>query len=416
MKKILLLLIAGIFTVALAQQRTLTVSGFPNLTDAIEVIIEAYEAENPDVDVVLEVREFGDHHTNLLTTLAAGTGATDVVAIEVGFIARFVADGGLADLSQEPFNAGGFLDELADYAVLQATTADGRVVAIPTDLGPGVMFYRRDRLAEVDTDVADIISSWDDYIAFGEQVTRDTTGDGQNDVFLIADAADVYNAMIRIGLQPGQGIYFDQEGNTLVNTERFHEAFRVAKAIRDAGLDAQIGAWSNEWYEAFRLGSVATQLSGAWLQGHLQNWMAPETAGLWGAENLPGGAFATWGGSFYAIPEQSTNKELAWDFIQFMTTREDIQKLAFNQIEAFPALKSVWADPVFNEPQAFLDGQNSRQLYINIINNIQGTFTHPGDVIAEEVVTSALSTVLNDGRDIADALIEAENIINRRVR
>ncbi len=416
MQKILIvlgfLLACGVF----AQQRTLTVSGFPNLTDAIQVIIEAYEAENPDVNVVLEVREFGDHHTNLLTTLAAGTGATDVVAVEVGFIARFVADGGLVDLMSAPYNAGEYLDQLADYAVLQSTTADGRLVAMPTDLGPGVMFYRRDRLAEVDTDIADIIGSWDDFIAFGETVTRDTTGDGQNDVFLIADAGDVYNAMIRIGLQPGQGIYFDQEGNTLVNTERFHEAFRVAKAIRDAGLDAQIGAWSNEWYEAFKQGAVATQLSGAWLQGHLQNWMAPDTAGLWGAENLPGGAYATWGGSFYAIPEQSNNKELAWDFIKFMTTREDIQKLAFNQIEAFPVLKSTWTDPVFSEPQAFLDGQNSRQLYINIINNIQGTFTHPGDVIAQEVVTSALSTVLNDGRDISEALLEAENIIRRRAR
>lgn len=416
MQKILIvlgfLLACGVF----AQQRTLTVSGFPNLTDAIQVIIEAYEAENPDVNVVLEVREFGDHHTNLLTTLAAGTGATDVVAVEVGFIARFVADGGLVDLMSAPYNAGEYLDQLADYAVLQSTTADGRLVAMPTDLGPGVMFYRRDRLAEVDTDIADIMGSWDDFIAFGETVTRDTTGDGQNDVFLIADAGDVYNAMIRIGLQPGQGIYFDQEGNTLVNTERFHEAFRVAKAIRDAGLDAQIGAWSNEWYEAFKQGAVATQLSGAWLQGHLQNWMAPDTAGLWGAENLPGGAYATWGGSFYAIPEQSNNKELAWDFIKFMTTREDIQKLAFNQIEAFPVLKSTWTDPVFSEPQAFLDGQNSRQLYINIINNIQGTFTHPGDVIAQEVVTSALSTVLNDGRDISEALLEAENIIRRRAR
>lgn len=415
MKKVFAMLAALLFTLSFAQEKKqLTISGFPNLTDAIGPIIEQYMEENPDVEVTLETREFGDHHTNLITTLAAGTGATDVVAIEVGFIAQFVADGGLVDLNT--LGAGEFTPELADYAVAQGSTADGRLVAMPTDLGPGIMFYRRDRLEEVGADIDDITESWDAYIEFGKQVTRDTDGDGTNDVFLIADAADVFNAMIRSGLEEGQGIYFDQDGNVLVDSERFHEAFRVAKAIRDNGLDAQIGAWSNEWYEAFKRGTVATQLSGAWLQGHLQTWMAPDTAGLWGASVLPGGAYATWGGSFYAIPEQSDNKELAWDLIKFMTTRDDVQLLAFDTIEAFPALESTWTDEVFSAPQEFLDGQQARLLYIDTINNIKGTFTHPGDVVANEIVTQALSSVLNDGADIATALSDAEQIISRRVR
>ncbi len=415
MKKIAVLLVALLVAFGSAQEtQTLTVSGFPNLTDALAPIIELYMEENPNVEVELEVREFGDHHNNLVTTLAAGSGAADVVAIEVGFIAKFVADGGLVDLNT--LGAGEFTPGLADYAVAQGTTADGRLVAMPTDLGPGIMFYRRDRLAEVDASVENITGSWDDYIEFGKTVTRDTDGDGTNDVFLIADAGDVFNAMVRSGLEEGQGLYFDQDGNVLVNTERFHEAFRVAKAIRDNSLDAQIGAWSNEWYEAFKQGTVATQLSGAWLQGHLQNWMAPDTAGLWGAENLPGGAYATWGGSFYAVPEQSDNKELAWDLIKFMTTREDVQRLAFDTIEAFPALESVWTDEVFDAPQEFLDGQQARQLYVNVVNNIQGTFTHPGDVVAAEVVTNALTSVLNEGADIDTALSDAEQIIQRRIR
>ena len=416
MRKVLFTALVMLFGLTFAQTQQLTVAGFPNLTDALGPILELYMEENPDVEVTLETREFGDHHTNLTTTLAAGTGAADVVAIEVGFIAQFVADGGLVDLSAEPYNAGEFTGGIADYAVAQGTTADGRLVAMPTDLGPGVMFYRRDRLEEVGASVEDVLGSWDDYIEFGQEVTRDTDGDGTNDVFLIADAADVYNAMIRSGLEEGQGIYFDQDGNVLVNSERFHEAFRVAKAIRDNGLDAQIGAWSNEWYEAFKQGTVATQLSGAWLQGHLQNWMAPDTAGLWGAENLPGGAFATWGGSFYAIPEQSDNKELAWDLIEFMTTREDVQMLSFDTIEAFPALKATWTDEAFDAEIPFLDGQQARQLYINVVNNIAGTVTHPGDVIANEIVTQALSSVLNDGADIDTALSDAEQIISRRVR
>ena len=399
-----------------AQQQTLTISAFAGLADAIQVIIDQYMAENPDIQVELEVREFADHHTNLLTTLAAGSGATDIAAIEVGYIAGFVADGGLVDLNAAPYNAGEVTPNIADYAVAQGTSVDGRLVAMPTDLGPGVMFYRRDRLNEVDTQVEALQGSWDDYIAFGKTVTRDTDGDGANDVFLIADAADVYGAMIRSGLEDGQGIYFDADGNNLVNTERFHEAFRVAKEIRDNGLDAQIAAWSNEWYEAFKQGTVATQFSGAWLQGQLQSFMAPDTGGLWGAANLPGGAYASWGGSFYAIPEQSPNKEAAWDLIKYMTTQEASQLLAFDTTEAFPALESTWQAEVFDEPIEFLDGQPARQLYIDVVNNIAGTVTHPGDVVATEVVATALTSVLNDGVEIEAALAEADQIIQRRVR
>ena len=413
--KRLTVLFALLLSVSFAQE-TLTVAAFPNLNEAIEILAEEYMAENPDVTIEVQTRDFNDHHTNLTTALAAGSGAGDVAAIEVGFIAQFVAEGGLADLNAEPFNAGEFTDGLADYAVAQGTTTDGRMVAMPTDLGPGIMFYRRDRLEEVETNVEDIIGSWDDYIEFGKTVTRDTDGDGQNDVFLIADAADVYGAMIRSGLEDGQGLYFDAEGNPLVNTERFINAFQVAKEIRDNGLDAQISAWSNEWSEAFKRGTVATQFSGAWLQGHLESYMAPETAGLWGAENLPGGAYATWGGSFYTIPEQSENKELAWDFIKFMVDRQESQLESFDAINAFPALKSTWEADVFEQPIAFLDGQPARELYINVVENIAGTVTHPGDAIATEVVTNALASVLNDGADINEALAEAEQILQRRVR
>ncbi len=400
------------------EKQTLTVATFCSLCNATKPLAEAYMEANPGVEIIVNELEFGDHHNNLVTALATGEGAPDVAAVEVGFIAKFVADGGLEDLTQAPYNAGVYEDQIADYAWAQGSTADGRLIAIPVDIAPGAMFYRHDRFEEIGMGVDDVLGSWDDLIAFGKEVTRDLDGDGVNDVYLIADAADVYAGMIRTGVEEGQGIYFDSEGNVLVNSERFHEAFRVAKEIRDAGLDAQIGAWSNEWYQAFKDGTVAVQLSGAWLAGSLRDWMAPDTAGLWGASNLPGGSYSTWGGSFFGIPvaADDANKELAWDFIQYMTTTEEAQQMAFDKIEAFPSIKSLWDEPMMSEPDPFLNGQQARLLYVDIIGNISGTTTHPGDVIAAEIVAGALSQVLNEDRDIADALMEAERLIERQAR
>ena len=419
MKRLIVILVVAFLSLSMAQEKqTLTVSTFCSLCNSTRVLAENYMAENPNVEIIVNELEFGDHHNNLVTALATGEGAPDVAAVEIGFIAKFVADGGFEDLSQAPYNAGEFEDQVADYAWSQGSTADGRLIAMPVDIAPGAMFYRHDRFEELGKTAEDVIGSWDDLVAFGKEVTRDLDGDGTNDVFLIADAADVFEGMIRMDLEEGQGKYFDSEGNVLVNTERFHEAFRVAKEIRDAGLDAQIGAWSNEWYQAFKDGAVAVQFSGAWLEGSLRDWMAPDTAGLWGASNLPGGAYATWGGSFFGIPvaADDANKDLAWDFIKYMTTNEEAQIEAFDAIEAFPSLKALWTDPRMEEESAFLNGQQARLLYVDVIDNIAGTITHPGDVIAAEIVSGALSQVLNEDRDIADALMEAERLIERQAR
>lgn len=407
--------LALVLGVAHAQQ-TLTVAVYPDLDSHLEHVIPAFELEHPGVEVELRVLEHGDHHNALVTQLATGSGAADVVAIDVGFIARFVAEGGLTDLSQAPFDAGAYRDRFAAYAWLQGSTTDGRIVAMPTDLGPGVMFYRRDRFEEVGADIEEAIVDWDSYIAFGRQVTRDLDGDGSNDVYLIGDAGDAARAIWRAEIPEGEGVFFDADGNPVVDSERFRHAFEVAKRIRDEGLDAEIAAWTNEWYEAFKQGTVATQLSGAWLLGHLQNWMAPDTAGAWGVSHLPNDIYGFWGGSFYGIPQQSENKELAWEMVQYLTTDHDVQLSAFERIGAFPAVPAVYGDALFDEPIPFLAEQRARQLFSDVAQNIQGVETNPGDMVANEIIESALTSVLNEGADVDEALAEAQNLIRRRIR
>jgi multiple sugar transport system substrate-binding protein len=210
MKKLFFTLVALATTCALAQTN-IAIAVYPDLDSHLAEVLPGFEEAHPDINVEVRVLEHGDHHNNLITNLATGSGAADVVAIDVGFIARFVAEGGLTDLSQAPFNASEIEDLFAPYAWLQASTTDGRQVAIPTDLGPGVMYYRRDHLSETGADIGEVTGSWDSFLEYGRQVTQDTDGDGQTDVYLIADAADVARAMFRSNLGEGEGIFYNQE-------------------------------------------------------------------------------------------------------------------------------------------------------------------------------------------------------------
>ncbi len=409
MKKLTALLAAALLGAAVAQT-TLTIAVYPDLDSHLDVVLPIFHEENPDIIVEMVRREHGDHHNGLVTELAASTGAADVVALDVEFVARFLASGALVDLAQEPYNAGQYQDLYAPYSWSQISTADGRTIALPGDLGPGVLFLRRDILEQVGTTADEVTASWDAYLDYGRAVVE------QTDAYLLTNAADVARAYFQSNVPEGEGFFFDADGNVTVTSDRFVRAFEIAQTIREEGLDAQIGDWSNEWYEAFNSGTTASQFSGAWLLGHLQNWMAPDTSGLWITSNFPEDTFGSWGGTHYAIPEQSQNKEAAWKLVQFLSTRPEIQLSAFHTTAAFPAVTSTYEDESFDEAIEFLGGQDARNLFAQVAQNTPGVAVTEYDHIALEIVQSALTEVLNNGRDIDAALEDAAAQIQRRAR
>ncbi len=408
------LIVAGVASLAIlatpAVAGDVRFDGFPDLNSHLDKLIPSYSEKNPDTKVTYQMNNHGDHHKKLTTNLATGSGAGDVVAVDVGFIGSFINAGGFEDLSGADYGADALADSFVGYAWDQGKGADGKQYGIPIDIGPGVMYYRRDVLEAVGGDITAVIKDWDSYIEYGKKLK-------DKKVFLIADAADVAKTIVFTTVKPGEGYYFDAEGNSLITSERFVTAFSIAKQIRDEGLDGQIGAWTNEWYDGFKQGTVATQLSGAWLLGHLQNWMAPDTKGKWGASNLPNGIYGSWGGSFLAIPKQAKNKKEAWDFIKFLTTTSEAQISGLKTIGSFPVLKATYADSAFDEPIEFLAGQKARQLFAEVAQKVPAVAPKKGDLIAEDVVLNgALLEVLNDGKDIMAALKDAERLVKRRVK
>ncbi|WP_394126597.1 extracellular solute-binding protein [Vibrio hepatarius] len=398
----------GVASTVNAAHSEIRFDGFPDFDSSLKVLLPDFEKET-GIKVDYLMNNHGDHHTKLTTNLATGSGAGDVIVVDVEKIGPFVASGGLVNLS-ENYGADKYAESFAPYAWAQGKGADGDVYGMPVDLGPGVMYYRTDVFEKAGIDLNEAIKDWDSYIKAGEELKK-------KDVYLIASAADVAQAIIFTTVPEGEGLYFDKDGNPVVTSERFVHAFEVAKEIRDKGLDARILAWSNEWYEGFRNGTFATQLSGAWLLGHLNNWIAPETAGSWGVSHLPDGIYGSWGGSFLSIPTQSKHQDEAWKLIEYMTTKRDIQLKHFETIAAFPANTTTYDDELFQEEVAFLGGQKARLLFADVAKNIKPVAPAKGDHVARSIILeNALMEVLDEGKDIKTALKEAERMIKRRTR
>lgn len=391
---------------------TLTVAAFPAVDEIVRSALPAWRELHPNVDVKVVSREVNDHHTAMTTALSTAKGLPDVMALEIGYLGRFAQGTGLEDLAKPPYELARDRARFVAYAFDQAMTPAGAVLAVPTDIGPGTLLYRTDLLAKAGLKESDLTRSWDGYVAAGMKI-KSSTG-----AYLMAHARDMKDILIRTGLQPGEGLYFDKDSRPLVTSPRFVRAFELARAVRRQQLDAKVTAWSSDWTEGFKRGGIATQMSGAWLAGHLNTWLAPGTRGKWRAAQLPEGAYAAYGGTFFAMARHgdAARKPMAYEFIRFMTMNRSQQLAAFKSQDAFPALIDAQQDPFYDQPLPFLGGQVARRDWRDAAGHIRAFPVHKQDAFAREVIDTELDKVLDRNKDIATALADAQRLLLRRAR
>ncbi|WP_026259052.1 ABC transporter substrate-binding protein [Uliginosibacterium gangwonense] len=389
---------------------TITVASFPSHDAQVKAWLPGFKKAHPEIEVKLMSLAFADHHTAMTTALATGAGLPDVMAIEIGYIGKFAESGGLEDLSKPPYSALQYQSKFARFSFPQATSVNGALMAIPTDIGPGTLFYRKDIIEKAGVTEADLSKSWEGFVEAGKKIKASTGA------YLLANAKDIKDIYIRTGLKDGEGIYFDKKNNVLVDSPRFHKAFELAKAVRVAGVDANIPPWGNEWSEGFRRDKIATQMMGSWLASHFATWLDPDHKGKWRSAQLPGGSFAPFGGSFFAIPSKSANKQAAWEFIKYATMNKDAQLEALRLVDAFPALIEAQNDPFIEMPIEYLGGQNARKLWKIAANNIPAVKVNRYDATAQDIVDTELNNVMERGKDINQALADAKALIQRRAR
>ncbi len=395
-----------------AANNEIVVASYPSLDEGIKVARERYKKLHPEINIRLTSLSFSDHHNSLTTGLATGVSLPDVVGIEVGFLGRLIESGTLEDLGKPPYNARQYADRILPFTLAQASRRDGLLVAMPVDIGPGSLFYRKDILEQAGVTEAELTSSWESFIEAGKRIKAKTGA------YLVPNASSLSELYIRSNIPAGEGMYFDKNDRPVVTSERFQRAFALAKAARVAEIDGKFAPWTSEWFEGFKRGTFATEMSGAWLAGHLAKYIAPQSKGLWRAASLPGGIHASWGGSFYAMPKQLSpeRKARAWEFIKFLALDQEMQIAALKGLDAYPALVEAANDKFFEEPIEYLGGQKARLLWRNTARNVPAIEVNRLDPIAAQILATELDRVLELDKPINDALATAQRVIERRIR
>lgn len=405
-------LAAGLLPALARGQPALNVAAFP-LVDRIAQDAEPrWRRLQPGVPLVVQSRPYRDHHTAMNTALATSAALPDLMVLEASQLGRFGRGTGLQRLDEAPFASAAWLAGLTPYALAQGRNERQELIALPADIGPGTLLLRQDLLERAGVGPDALTASWEHYLAAGERI-RARTG-----AHLVAHVQLLRDILLRHGMQPGEGLYFDAQDRPLLRQPRFRRCFELLQQVRSLGLDARVNTWSNEWAEALRRGRLATELGGAWLVGQLSGWVAPGTAGLWRASALPGGTTTSYGGAFYAIPRRLPRERqlLAWQFAQLLCGDHELQLQAFRRYDAFPALRAAQQGDFFDEALPFLGGQPARRLWAATAQQIHPPRPHRQDSFADEVLGTELDKVLLRGKSIDLALEDAERLIARRAR
>jgi cellobiose transport system substrate-binding protein len=356
-----------------AEEVTLTVSLFGDF--GYHDLYKQYEAAHPGVTIKESIQDFAVHHSNLAKSVATGAGASDVEAIEVGFIAQFKAQPErFVNLRQ--YGAGSLKDRWLPWKWQQALARKGEIVGLGTDVGSLAICYRKDLFQKAGlptnrTAVSKLWPTWQAFLAAGQRFqARAPKG-----VKFIDSGSNVYNAII------GQATpaYYDASGKVIVATNpKVRAAWDLTMKAIAAKQSAGFAAFSNDWNTGYKKGSFATVTCPAWMMGYIQG-QAPATKGKWDIASVPGTG-GNWGGSFLAIPAQSKNAAAAADLVKFLTSPAS-EAFVFKQTGNLPSqpalLKSKqvsgFKNPFFsNAPVGQIFAASALRLKPQIIGPQQG--------------------------------------------
>jgi ABC-type glycerol-3-phosphate transport system substrate-binding protein len=156
------------------------------------------------------------------------------------------------------------------------------------------------------------------------------------------------------------------------------------------------------FYASMETDRVATYPMAAWFGGLIRDH-APDTSGDWGVFRLPavvpgGLRTSNLGGSVLVIPDQCSQKDAAWAYIEYALCTPEAQLTQYRDYDLFPALLSTHEAPFFDEPVPFFGNQKMRRLFCQDIEKIPPMNRTKDWMEASRYLTQSLSNWATTGR------------------
>lgn len=299
-----------------------------SLTTYYEPLIEAFEAAHPGVTVEMVDLGSSDYQTVLATELTGSGSDFDVVCIkDVPGYATLVNKGVLEPLNDR-IKADGI--DLKMYGgITDQVTVDGNLYELPFRSDFWVLFYNKDVFDAAGVDYPSNDMTFEQYDELARKLT--VTDPGQE---VYGAHYHTWRSAIQLfGILDGKNSIV---GGTYDFTKPYYEM--ILKQQQDGVCQdyATLKTSSLHYSGAFSQGNVGMMNMGSWFIPTLidkiktgeytdcTNWGLAKYPHAEGVE--PGSTLATI--TALAIPTSAPNKDLAWEFVKFVTGEEGAEIIA----------------------------------------------------------------------------------------
>lgn len=392
---------------------TLTVGLFGTFGFKEIGLFDEYQKLHPNITISYESTQSEEKYWPALQTrLASGSGAADVQGIEVARIADVVTNSAKlwTDLRSTPAGAG--VSGYIPWKEPAATTKDGAVLGLGTDIGPMGICYRPEALAKagLPSEPAALsaqLTSWNDFIALGEKYKAAVpSGSAWTD-----SAGGLYNAII----STEKKIYYDEVGKlTYATNPAVKNAFDIAAGAAAGGLTARVEQFADPgWDAGFSSGSFATIACPSWMIGYIKGKAGDGGTGKWNVVSLPGAKGGNWGGSYLGIPTQSKNKDEAAKLIAWLTAPEQQAKL-FEKVGNFPST-TVAIEKVGSATDPYFSGAPIGKIFSASAQAAPIQILGPDDGVVKNAMAKSLLSVETNGVAPAAAWANAQQMVSSQV-
>jgi len=401
------------------------------LAKDLQTFAEKYAEENPDVQIETVVIEPADYVTKVQTALNGGQTTPDIIVGEPQMLEDFYDAGYFEDLNQDPYNAKDYEGQIVDYVWKVGQDSEGIQRAISYQITPAGIYYRRD--------IAESVFGTDDPEEIGKLFADYDT--------VLSTAKQLKDAGYRIFASDAEINYFSGDsawvvdGKLNVNQARLDYMDLVVDLYKN-DYTAYANQWSTPWYQAMagevpiltaEIQSYADDSVNVWdaeafdeatkdldktevFAFGLPSWgvltlrdNVGETSGKWGVCSGP--AYGFGGGTFIGISAQSEHKDLAWDFLKWVTLDEEtaewwIEKSEGDTVSLVSVLEKHKDDenPVYGNQHMYSFWQEQAE-------HIDYSKVTRYDKIINDAWGAAITAIKTDEKSKEDAISEFYDVV-----
>jgi arabinosaccharide transport system substrate-binding protein len=358
-------------------------------------VITRFEAEN-NCTVQMQLVNYRALQQRLNSALLVGAEVPDVVEILIDSMGVFtkgpLEDVGFVDLTQRIHDEG--LWDSVVQTRFSPWMSRGHIFALPHDVHPVALCYRRDLIDELGINV-DELTTWDEFVEVGRRVTRDEDGDGVIDRYMIDFPANGDFALEVLLLQRGGGL-FDADGRVIFDSEIATATICwLVEQIEGEERISFPAGWGQTLAKTMIDGLVLFYICPDWRTKQFETDVAP-LAGKLAIMPLPawepgGRRTSTWGGTGLVISKTCRKPELAWKFAKFLYYDKAELGKRFAALNILPPLKEAWQQPELKAKRPFYSNQAIGTIYAGLAPQVPPSYVTAYTDLAKQKLQEAFS-------------------------